>query len=187
MVANQFDEQSCTLNGLFNPMPDGTYLPNLAQVLYWNPQTTNWGPGYTWSGSTKTWSAGAGTNFLWPGQGVMAYNPSSASATITFARLVRVGGGPSPVAGGVPVTSGIQQVVSAIVPQPGLLSSQLAYSPSQDDTAFIWDVGTGQYDVYTYVGSAWSPSQPTLSAGQAFLIFPSASQTWNRVWLPNCV
>lgn len=184
LLANQFEEPNAALTGLFTPMPDGTYLPDGAEISTWNPSSKNWSQQYFWN--SGAWSAGASTNFLWPGQAFFLWNPNSSSITVTFAGSVRVGGGPSPIAGGIPMTSGVQSPISSIVPQPGGLTSALGYSPSQGDQVSIWDVSIGNSDQYTYSGTSWSPRQPALASGQGFMITPGASQTWNRVWLPEC-
>lgn len=134
----------------------------------------------------EVWSSGASTNFLWPGQAFFLWNPNSSKITITFAGLIRVGGGPSPIAGGIPLTSGVQVPISSIVPQPGGLTSALGYSPNHGDHVYLWNQSTGTYDYYTNSTSGWSPREPALVSGQGFVIIPAASQTWNRVWLPYC-
>jgi hypothetical protein len=172
LVANQLDAPMNTLNGLFNPMPDGTTLPNGTQI---SVQTTSgsWTfTNYTWNAGS--WSAGGNTATLSPGQGFWVTNASASPVTITFAGLVRQGS----------LTNQIphyERIYSSMVPQAGRLSTDLGYVPKAGDEVYIWDLAKQTYDIYSYSG-AWSPSEPSLALGQSFALVPAAANTWPRTF-----
>ena len=188
LIANQFEEPDTTLNGLFSPMADGTYLPDSSLISTWVASRNTWGPTYAWTsaGGSGSWSPGASTNSLWPGQGFFLFNPGPTNLTITFAGLVRASTGGAEVAGAVALTTAVETPCSSIVPQPGKLASVLGYPASQGDRAYLWNPSTGTYDSYTNNASGWSPAEPELKTGQGFMIVPATSQTWNCYWLPFC-
>jgi hypothetical protein len=181
LFANQLDAPVNTLKGLFNPMPDGTYLPTNTQVYV---QTTNgtWTfSSNNWNGST--WTSG-GTNVgdsfnLSPGQGFWIYNPSSSNITVTFAGLVRQGNLTNTI-------PSYEWTYSSMVPQAGRLQTDLGYAPTLYDNVYLYtnsSHGSGYFD-YTYYGTndGWSPSEPWIALGQSFVLQPGTNNTytWTR-------
>jgi hypothetical protein len=171
LFANQFDAPVNTLNGLFNPMPDGSHLPAGAQVFVQNTQGAWTFDTYTWNGTS--WSSGGDSVTLSPGQGFWIYNPSSSPVTVTFAGLVRQGNFSTAI-------HGYEWIYSSVVPQAGWLQTDLGYVPTDFDDVFLYN-GSG-YDCYTYYGGAWSPSEPRIALGQSFVLEPAAAKTWTRAF-----
>jgi hypothetical protein len=171
LIANPFDAPMNTLNGLFNPMPDGTYLPSGAEVsVQYTNGTWNFNT-YTWSGSS--WSSGGNTVTLSPGQGFMIYNPGSSPVTVTFAGLVRQGN----------LTNTIppyMALYSSMVPQAGRLQTDLGYVPTASVNVYVYN--PPGYDYYAYSGGAWWPSEPRIALGQSFVLQPTATNTWSRAF-----
>lgn len=73
-----------------------------------------------------------------------------------------------------------------MVPQAGGLETNLGYSPHTNDTVYIWSPTITNYNSFTYAqvhGTntfAWSPSEPSLEVGQAFVFAPALTNTWTR-------
>ena len=189
LLANQFDAPVNTLDGLFNPMPTETnqYLPNGAKIYIQNT-TGSWtfNP-YVWNrgGSSNYWTM-AGTNVagsvtLSPGEGFWLSNSSPSKLWVTFAGLVRQGTLNNPV----PTTNA--WAYSSMLPQAGGLQTSLGYSPALGDEVYIWDV-TNYYPAYSYCTNrgggnpAWTPSEPSIQVGQAFLLLPAATNLWTRTF-----
>jgi hypothetical protein len=174
LVASPFDAPVNTLNGLFNPMPDGTYLPTNAQIQVQNPGTWTFTT-YTWSGSS--WSSGGDSLTLSPGQGFWITNTSPSQITVTFAGLVRQGS----LTNSVP---NYESIYSSQVPQAGLLQTQLNYTPNSGDTVYVWN-GVN-YNTYTYAppkgqqNPVWSPSEPSIALAQSFVLQPAGTNQWVR-------
>jgi hypothetical protein len=187
LIANQFDEPSCTLDGLFNPMPDGTFLPDGVEIYLWDRATQSWGSPYTWA--SGAWSPSPGkTNLLWTGQGAFFYNPSGTSATITFCGLIRQGWL------NLPLAANVQLAASSLLPQSGGVTSVMGYAPSAGDWLTVWNQAQNGWEEYTYVTERrgqpvapyWSPQEPVLGPGQAFIITPASANLWSQYsWIPT--
>jgi hypothetical protein len=177
LFANPLDAPANTLKGLFNPMPDGNYLPSGTQIFV---QNTNG----TWTFNTNLWNGSSwtsGTNnvgdavTLSPGQGFWIYNPSSSNITVTFAGLVRQGNLTNTI-------SGYEWIYSSMVPQAGRLQTDLGYAATNFDDVYLYN-GSG-YNVYEFYGGNWTPSEPWIALGQAFVLEPAATNTytWTRAF-----
>jgi hypothetical protein len=184
LVANQLDAPMNTLNQLFNPMADGTYLPNGTQLFVQNT-TGSWTFNtYTWATNTTnagSWSSGGNSVALSPGQGFWLTNPSSSTITASFAGLVRQG----TLSNQVPA---YEWIYSSMVPQAGRLCTDLGYIPNTNDQVYIWGVTNQSWDYYVYSAphgggpAAWSPSEPQLALGQSFALVPGATNVWVRTF-----
>ncbi|MBE0544083.1 MAG: hypothetical protein IH623_22300 [Verrucomicrobia bacterium] len=167
LIANQLDSpEGNTLSGLFNPMADGAIPPSEMKIFKWNGSSfvekTAWG-----SDSTTS---------LDPGEGAFIYNPTTNAITLTFGGHVRDGNLVLPVSSG-------EQVLSAMIPQGGGLTSQLSFTPSDGDFVYIWN-GTS-YDVYEYYNpGGWDPDEPVLQIGQSFRFVSGDTNNWIRDFNP---
>ncbi len=165
LFANQFDAPLNTLKGLFNPMPDGTYLPSGAQVSVQYTDGTWRFYTYTWNGSS--WSSGGDNVTLSPGQGFWIYNPSSSPVTVSFAGLVRQGNLTNTI-------HSYEAIYSSIVPQAGLLQTDLGYQPHNGDYVYLYN-GSG-YDPYYFDGASWSPSRASDRPGPVVRVAAGRSE-----------
>jgi len=171
LFANPLDAPVNTLNGLFNPMPDGTHLPVGAQVFVQNTNGAWTFDTYTWN--SNSWSSGGDTVTLSPGQGFWIYNVSSSPITVTFAGLVRQGNLANTI-------HGYKWSYSSMVPQAGRLQTDLGYSPTLYDVVHVYNGSS--YDDYFYYEWGWWPSEPSIALGQAFVLEPAAAKTWTRAF-----
>ncbi len=178
IIANQFEAAAGnTLDGLFNPMADGTYLPADSQIVKWNGSSFVY---YTWDG---TGWGGNGAVSLNPGEAAyLIITPTNNPVTITFAGLVEEG------TSSLSVSSNSDVLVSSMLPKAGGITSTLDYSPNYGDSAFLWTTNT-YYDIYEYGGGgrldpdyAWRTTEPVLQVGQGFFLETSSS---NNVWVQN--
>ncbi|MGO9199213.1 MAG: hypothetical protein ACLQM8_01580 [Limisphaerales bacterium] len=188
LVANQLDAPANTLNQLFNPMPNGAYLPNGTQILIQNTSGSWTFTTYTWTVTPEggTWGTGGNSVTLSPGQGFWVTNASANQITLAFAGLVRQG----TLTNQIPPIN--ERIYSSMVPQAGGLTSSLGYVPTLDDEVYIWNVANQTYYSYAYTAPgggqpAWhvtsgppSPTEPTLALGQSFALIPAAANTWSR-------
>lgn len=185
LVANPLDAPVNTLDGLFTPMPDGTFLPGGAQIYKQNTQGSWTFDEYQWSSNcwsmwnaaSNVWTPAGASVTLSPGEGFWIANPSSNLMTLTFAGLVRQGALVNPI-------STNTWIYSSMVPQTGLLQTDLQYIPNTGDEVFIYDPTNINYSIYTYGPvkhpGCWWPYELVLQAGQAFVLSPAATNSWNR-------
>jgi len=84
---------------------------------------------------------------------------------------------------------GVKVMRSSIVPQQGLLSTDLGVPTDNGSQAFTYNVlqNNGGYSSYTYSSEdgTWNPSEPTIAVGQGFFFItaagaPPASAQWIR-------
>jgi len=111
-----------------------------------------------------------------PGQGFFIRN-DTADIDLTF-----VGEVPQGTDSNVVLPADSFSLVGSIVPQAGLLQTDLAYPAQAGDGVYQWDVGTQGYkDPFAFVG-VWVPSEPQLNVGEAVWILPAAG-TGPRDWV----
>lgn len=167
-IANQLDAPNGnTLNGLFDPMPDGTYLPAGTEIIKWGGSAYNY---YTWNGSG--WG-GNGSVTLNPGEGAFLVNPSSNSIPITFVGLVREGSLTLSLTGG-------QSFIGSMLPKAGYLQTALGYNPNRGDTVFLWNGSSWSSYLYFRQLNSWTPNEPVLNVGEGFFIKPSTNNVWRE-------
>ncbi len=169
LIANQFNSPVAnTLDGLFNPMPDGTYLPGGAAIMKWNGSAYDI---YTWNGS---WGAG-GSVTLNPGEAAFLVNPTTNAIPVTFAGLVDEGSLSQSF------SAGQETQTSSQLPKAGGVQSTLGYIPNNDDQILIWT--DSSYISYKYSSTAghWVGHEPILQVGEGFFLNPKT----NNIWLQN--
>jgi hypothetical protein len=178
MVGNQLDAGDNSFAGLFPPgaVPPGTL------VYKWdeNQNPPDWAVNFD--------DAAFGWDYPWmqlnPGEGAIVRIPSSRqSVTLSFVgqvlpafnRRVRMG----------------WSIQSSAVPQAGTVMSVLGFPgvPPEGEGISNGDVvqqmidAAGNYNTFTWNGSAWTPQEPTIAVGEAFWS-NKAQQTgyWKRVF-----
>ena len=179
LIADQLYAPTNTLNGLFNPMFDGTYLPSGSQIQTWN------GSSYV----TNTWSSGAwspnGNAALLPGGGAFIVNSSTNPITVSFAGLVPEGSLTNQLTN--QITSGYE-IYSSMIPKAGALDATLGYTPSVGDEVERWN-GTN-FSMNSYLrpkggGSpSWTPDDPVVNVGESYFIITSTNNTWETYYSP---
>jgi hypothetical protein len=179
VIANQLDLDGTGLNNTVYTAI-GTNLPAGTRILAFVPPATY--PFVTLAGTT--WS-GAGlaqvNSALGLGGGVWLKIPANASypQTVTVVGNVMQGA----LANTKINTSGYA-VVSSMVPQAGLVQTDLKLTPAAGNYIFQWlgQKGTQGYgSKHTYAsGTTWSAGQPSVDVGEAFFLFGSATTSWSR-------
>ena len=71
-------------------------------------------------------------------------------------------------------------VVSPALAKGGLLSSRLGLPLAEGLVVKLLNNGTGKYDAYTVSNGAWSPSEPVVALGQAFIISAPSALSWSH-------
>jgi hypothetical protein len=189
MIADQLIAPANTLNALFDPMVDGSTLPNGSQILKWNGHTYN-----TYTYSSGSWSPNGNATLL-PGEAAFLYVTNS--VTVTFAGLVLEGC----LTNYTITNNSANSFISSMIPQAGGLQTPLGYDPEPGDTILFWK-GAGNYDVFYFGGTNetgltypddwydenFNPTnQPIINVGEAFII--QNVQTNDEYWIrkfPGC-
>lgn len=170
-IANQLDApRGNTLDGLFNPMPDGTYLPAGSEVMKWNGSAYEY---YTWDGSS--WG-GNGNVTLNPGEGAFLVDPSSNPIPVTFIGSVREG------QSSLSLPKGQYSFTSSILPKAGYFQTTLGYNPNGGDEFLAWSGTSWLSSQYSVLMGRWNNGEPLLKVGEAFMIWPSKT---DNVWTEN--
>jgi len=115
-----------------------------------------------------------GNATLNPGEG--AFYQSPVATTLTFVGEVLQGA----LVNTLPV--GTKVMRSSMVPQQGLVSTDLALPGEAADQLFTFSGGYTAY-VFDDLDMAWLPNQPTINVGQAFFYIKapgSVSSAWTR-------
>ena len=65
------------------------------------------------------------------------------------------------------------------------VTTDLGLVPQSGDQMEVFDLQAGSYAGYSYLGSAWSPSEPTLAPGQGALYYSQRVFKWTVFGAPN--
>jgi hypothetical protein len=76
-------------------------------------------------------------------------------------------------------------LVSSMVPQAGLLQTDLGYPAGADDTIYQWSVANGEYIISSILFGGWQPSEPTIGVGEGFWAKIGADADWSRNFSVN--
>jgi len=163
MIANQLNTTNNTLAAL---IPSGP--PNAAFFKYAGSFV-----GYQFDEFDLVWKPD-GLATLNPGEGAFYVSPTA--TTLTFVGEVEQGA----LTVTLPINSKV--IRSSIVPQAGLITTELGLPGEANDALFTFAGGYSgyQFDEFDLV---WKPSQPTIGVGQAFFYVKaptSVSSSWVR-------
>jgi hypothetical protein len=120
-------------------------------------------------GGEITWSSYLMT--LYPGEGAIVRAPSP--FTVKWTGRVRQNALKKTV-------STQSDVHSSPAAFAGSVSSTLAFPIAHGDTINRMTGTDGSYTTYTYSSGAWSPSQPTISLGEAFWSSKAKAAVWRQ-------
>jgi hypothetical protein len=116
-----------------------------------------------------------------PGEGAFIKTPSAFTATFVGEVVLN---------SDVSIPNGYS-VASSVVPQSAPLN-QLGYTPTEGDTLFFFNNGTGGYNSASFVDGGWegsypgAPNAPTPDIGQSFFIkHNGATSHWVRSFTVN--
>jgi hypothetical protein len=166
MISNPLDKDGTGTNNTIttvfgNSLPDGTTVYKFSGGTFSQSDLFFNGPG---------WLAG-GTITMNPGEGIFVQTPGPATVTVTG--NVLQGNQSNSFGAGF-------NIIANKVPIEGLLTSQLNYQPTDNDTLYFWDPVSQTYATsFLYItGPGWLPFEPTVSLGQAFFIQAANSNSW---------
>ena len=170
IVANPLNTTNNTL-GVLIPTP-----PDFSSVYKWNDVIQNF--------EIATYFFGAWDHpefTLNPGEGAIVF--ATAPFQITWVGEVLQGTAASGIlSNNIPQNYSIR---ASKVPQAGLVSALAFPTPNDFDSLYKWNVGTQNYDIFTYFFGSWSPSEPSLAVGEGFFYQGTGTLTWNRTFTVN--
>jgi hypothetical protein len=159
MIANQLGQTNTTLEVLIPAPPNGTSLLKWDGASY---QVNNFDSEFGWDDPTMT---------LGLGEGAFVNNPGATDITITFVGEVQQGSLTNSIDSGL-------HIYSSIVPQAGLVQTDLGYAPSAGDSVLKWE--DGAFAIYAYDGDfGWDP-EPSIAVGESFFISTTTPKDWVR-------
>jgi hypothetical protein len=167
MVANQLNTTNNTLAGLFPNPPGSTLVQKFAG---------GWSQ-YEFSGDDLVWLPD-GNATLAPGEAVLF--KAGAATTLTFVGEVLQGNLVNPLA-----ASGTYGARASMVPQGGLLSTDLGFLGEGSDLVQKFNGGWTQYE-FSGDDLVWLPDEPTFGVGEGMLIKKAGAATaWTRNFTVN--
>jgi hypothetical protein len=169
MITNPLDAGTGnnTVGNLIPAPPDGTTVYKYINGMYEAANSFGFG---SWQNAAQT---------ILPGEGVFIKTPAGQSLTITFVGEVQQG-----VASNKSLVAGFN-MTGSLVPQAGLLQTDLEYVPGEGDIVYKYNVTTQVYDpAYIFGFGVWN-TQPSLAVGEAVFIKAAAARTWTRDFSVN--
>jgi hypothetical protein len=158
-----------TVANLFPNAPEGTFIYKFIGGAYEQANLFEFGE---WGNPSQE---------LLPGEGAFLKTPAGAG----YDDLVFVGEGAQGDASNVTLEAGFN-MVGSLVPQAGLLSTDLAYPADEGDFAYLYDVATQNYmPAYLYEFGEWAPSEPSLEVAEAAFLKPTGTRAWDRNFSVN--
>lgn len=136
---------------------------------------------YKWTGTAfdpsvyfGTWSS----DFtVAPGEGFFVNNVSGAEFVVTFVGEVPTGNLQNTLPAGF-------SVKSSIVPQSGLVSTDLGLPVSVGDTVYKFNSVQNAYESFPFLG-VWVSGEPTVAVAEGFFFNAQAAGSWNRSFSVN--
>ena len=173
MIANQLNTTNNTIGSLLAPpmVHDGDFLYKYAGGFTSSQYSTDDGQ---WDPSPSvTMNVGEGA-FYFPAQ----------ATTLTFFGEVLQGS----LTNTLPL--GVKVMRSSMVPQQGLVSTDLGVPFDDGDFLYVYNVGQNNAGYLSYQYSTddgqWDPNQPTINVGQGFFYVKAANGTPAKVnWVRN--
>jgi hypothetical protein len=119
-----------------------------------------------------------------PGEAVFYKNAQASTETLTFVGEVLQG----QLVNTLPL--GVQVMRSSMVPQQGLVSTDLGVPYDNNDLLYVYNTlqNSGGYSLYQYStdDGQWDPSEPTIAVGQGFFYKKaSTANPANANWVRN--
>jgi len=164
MIANQLNTTNNTLAAL---IPDGP-----AAATFW--KYAGGFAAYVFDDLDMAWTPD-GNATLNPGEGGFFLSPTA--TTLTFVGEVLQGNLQNTLPAGTKV------VRSSMVPQAGLISTELGLPGEAADTLWIYSGGYSAY-IFDDLDMAWTPFEPTVNVGQSFFYLKNSGNV-NTAWTRN--
>ncbi|MCX6892817.1 MAG: hypothetical protein NTX51_15055 [Verrucomicrobia bacterium] len=165
-IANQLNTTNNTIASLIPNPPPGSQLYKFA--------SGNWSA-YTFDDLDLAWSPNGNATL---NMGEAAIFKAAAATTLTFVGEVMQGALRNPLVMGEQLFAR-----SSMVPQAGLLTTDLKYPAEGGDQAYKYSAGNWSAYTFDDLDLAWSPLEPTLAVGEGAMFKKAASSTitaWSR-------
>jgi hypothetical protein len=182
LIANPLNGPNNHLNTIL-PLPDtaaGT------TILRWNPAIQTYGDpiifiaGVGWDSDNPdpSWLV------LNPGEGVFMQKPASPPLTVTFVGEVPEGTLATPIPAGL-------SCLASMVPQARPLGQSgvggtLQFPAVDEDMAYLWNTSSQAFEVCSFFGGIWDPTDPTIGVAQGFMAQKAAPANWTRDFVVSC-
>ena len=165
ILANPLDAADNSVAALFPSAPTGSAIYKFVGGAF----VANNRGFSAWSNPTQT---------LVPGEAFFFKNPSATQFTNTFVGEVKQGMNlTTPLVGGF-------QLVASQVPQSGLVTTDLGLPISASEA--VYRFANGAYLTFNRGFTTWSPSEPTIQAGEGFFLKKNANPAnWVRTFSVN--
>jgi hypothetical protein len=76
-------------------------------------------------------------------------------------------------------------LVGSMVPQAGMISTDLGLSVVDGDLVYKFNADTQGYSISTYDLGEWDPSEPTVGVGEGVWVRKGAAGSWDRTFSVN--
>lgn len=159
IIANPLVASANTIAALFPSVPENTTIYKFSAPNF-SINSFEFG---AWGNPAQT---------LVPGEG--AFINAASAFTNTFVGEVSAGN----------LTNAIPQgfsIRSSQVPQAGLLTADLKYTPAEEDTVYRFNNASRSYSIHSFEFGSWT-SEPNVRVGEGFFMKKSAAGTWNRTF-----
>jgi len=172
LISNPLKAATNTISALFAGVPDGTkvfkYIPGTGYAI----------AAYDELGGSFLPDSVASLNVM-PGEGVFVQNPTKTPLTITFVGEVPQGVLSTALVAGL-------QIVSSQVPQAGIITTDLGYTPADGDKVYQFTPAQAYYiSAYDAGFGEWAPALKPLAVGEAVFLQKVAAGTWTRTFNVN--
>ena len=169
LVANQLTAADATVGAVLAGVPGGT------TVYKYDPEA-----GYdinSYDSDFEEWDRPDMT--LMPGVGFWLLNPGDAAFTVTFVGEVPQGSLSMSMAAGF-------NLVSSMVPQAGMIGTDLGMPVGGGDTVYTFDPATGYFiSSYDADFQEWDNGEPEVGVGEGFWALKAAAANWDRDFSVN--
>lgn len=181
-IANQLSQGGNTLQEVLTNAPAGATLQK------WNAGTGTFGPPQVFTNGVwvDTSTLLPSTNTLAPGEGAFLYNPGG-PVTLTFNGSATVPQFPLNLNCGTlyllsrpTIGQGIYENTTGLSPQDG--TQIFAYDPAAQGNIAAFATS---YQIFTFCGGGWVPSQPVANLGQPFFVRLPCSGPTNCLTVQN--
>jgi len=166
-IANQLNTTNNTLASLIPAPPPGSQFYKFA--------SGNWAA-YTFDDLDLVWLPDGNATL---NMGEAGMFKAAAATTLTFVGEVQQGQLNNPLVGGEQLFAR-----SSIVPQAGLLTTDLGYPGEAGDQAYKFAAGNWAAFTFDDLDLVWLPSEPTFSVGEGVMLRKAATST-ATVWTRN--
>ncbi len=165
IVANPFAPYTNTIATVFANVPAGT------TVFKFQPHTGDFAVN-SYDGDFQEWQAP--TQPFGNGEGAFVLNPTATSFKVTFAGRVPEGSVAQVLPAG-------YSMVGSMLPQEGLLQTELGFKPTGGETVFLFRNGNYQISQFDPDFHQWD-AEPQINIGEGFFLSQPQASVWPRVF-----